>query len=352
METLLIKVDALNPDPVQIRRAAKIILEGGLVAFPTETVYGLGASTYNDEAIKRIYVVKNRPMDNPSIVHISSMEQLHEVVEYVPDWLEEKLKVIWPGPFTVILRKSSRISYTASCGLDTVAVRMPAHPVALALIRESTPISAPSANISGKPSPTRAEHVINDLWGKVEAIIDAGETFFGVESTIVDFTKNPPVLYRPGPFTMEELRQLFGEILVPNEAKGIGQFSQALAPGMKYRHYAPDKPMVVAECDDVDRLVRLTTDIALDEVRRGNHVVVLCSKETCDKYESQGLRTIAMGSRSNLYEVARNLFHVLRIVDAAKDIDFVVAEGYPEVGIGLAIMNRLRKAAGHQIVRC
>lgn len=349
--TMLIKVDPINPDKSAIRRAAEIILNGGLVAFPTETVYGLGASTFNDDAIRRIYIVKNRPMDNPSIVHISSLNQLYDIVEEVPRDLEEKLKIIWPGPLTVILRKSRRISQVASCGLDTIAVRMPAHPVALSLISESTPISAPSANISGKPSPTRAEHVIKDLWGKIEAIIDGGETFFGVESTIIDYTKRPPVLYRPGPFTVEELRGIFGELTVPEQALGVGEFKVALAPGMKYRHYAPDKPLVVTECNDLNGLVKLTMDIAIDEARRGKRVLVLCSSETCRQYSMQGLKTIEVGSRANLYTVAKNLFHSLRLIDEL-DIDMAVAEGYPEVGIGLAVMNRLRKASGHNIVRC
>ncbi|WP_292000108.1 L-threonylcarbamoyladenylate synthase [Caldivirga sp.] len=349
--TLLLKVDALNPDREVIRRAADVILKGGLVAFPTETVYGLGASTYNDEAIRRIYVVKNRPMDNPSIIHISSLNQLHEVAEDVPEELEEKLKFVWPGPLTIILRKSSRISAVASCGLNTVAVRMPAHPVALTLISESTPISAPSANISGKPSPTRAEHVIRDLWGKIDLIIDGGESFFGVESTIIDYTRKPPVLYRPGPFTVEELRRIFGEVKVPEQALGLGQFKEALAPGMKYRHYAPDKPLILTECGELDGLVKLTLDLATDEVKKGKKVVVLCSSETCGSYAKVGLRIIEVGSRLNLYTVAKNLFHSLRLIDSM-DVDLAIAEGYPEVGVGLAVMNRLRKASGYKMVKC
>ncbi|MFP3301118.1 MAG: L-threonylcarbamoyladenylate synthase [Caldivirga sp.] len=349
--TMLIKVNPIKPDESEVKKAAEVILRGGLVAFPTETVYGLGASTYNDDAIRRIYVVKNRPMDNPSIVHVSTFDQLHEVAQEVPEDLEERLRVAWPGPLTVILRKRARISPVASCGLNTIAVRMPAHPVALMLIRLSTPISAPSANLSGKPSPTRAEHVIKDLWGKVDVIIDGGETFFGVESTIIDYTKRPPVLYRPGPFTLEELRRLFGDIRIPEQALGLGEFKEALAPGMKYRHYAPNKPLTVVECSDLDNLVKLTMDLAMDEAKRGRRVVVLCSSETCGKYRSLGLRVIEVGSRVNLYTVAKNLFHSLRLIDEI-DADVAIAEGYPEVGIGLAVMNRLRKASGHNIVRC
>ena len=351
METRVIKVDPLNPSQEAVREAAEVILKGGLVAFPTETVYGLGASSYNPDAVRRIYVVKNRPMDNPSIIHIASLEQLYEVADEVPEDLVNRLRRAWPGPLTVILKKSSRIHPTVSCGLNTVAVRMPAHPVALALIKASTPISAPSANISGKPSPTKAEHVIADLYGKIELILDAGETFFGVESTIIDFTKKPPVLYRPGPFTIEELRELFGEVKVPDEARGLGQFNVALAPGMKYRHYAPDKPLIVTECNDLDGLVKLTMDTAVDKARRGLRVLILCSAETCRRYEDAGFKTIQVGSRGNLYTVAKNLFDALRMVDRL-DVDVAVAEGYPEEGIGLAIMNRLRKASGHTIVRC
>ncbi|GGP20100.1 translation factor Sua5 [Thermocladium modestius] len=344
MDTLIIRPNE------SIEAAAETILRGGLVAFPTETVYGLGADAFNPAAVRRIYQVKGRPADNPSIVHIASLDQLVDVAVDVPDELFKALRRVWPGPFTVVLRKSSKVPPETTGGRDTVAVRMPAHPIALELIRRSRPIAAPSANLSGKPSPTSAIHVIRDLMGKVDAIIDGGDTYFGVESTVIDFTRRPPVLLRPGPFTVEEIRGVIGDIVVPEFARGTREADVALAPGMKYRHYAPSKPLFLVECGDVEAMVGKAKEL-VERLKQheGKRAAVLCSSETCGQYA--GVTVVDMGHRGDLYEVARKLFAALRLVDDL-DVDVAVAEGFPELGIGLAIMNRLRKASGFSIIKC
>ena len=346
METIIIRAAGGKRE---LEPAINAILRGGLVAFPTETVYGLGADAFNSTAVRRIYEVKGRPSDNPSIVHIASLDQLSDVAIDVPPHLYDVLRKVWPGPFTVILRKSPTVPLETTGGRETVAVRMPAHPVALDLIRGSRPIAAPSANLSGRPSPTRIDHVIHDLMGKVDVIIDGGDTYFGVESTIIDFTGRRPILLRPGPFTLEELRKFFPDIEVPEFARGIREADAALAPGMKYRHYAPLKPVTLVECNDVDCMVKLASKL-IDEFRsKGMRIAVICSSETCGSYS--GVELINIGSRNDLYGVARQLFDSLRRVDEL-GVDAAVAEGFPEIGIGLAIMNRLRKASGFNIVKC
>jgi len=345
METIIIRAIS---GKYELQPAIDAVLRGGLVAFPTETVYGLGADAFNPVAVRRIYEVKGRPSDNPSIVHIASLDQLSDVAIEVPPNLYDILRRVWPGPLTVILRKSSRVPLETTGGRETVAVRMPAHPVALDLIRGSKPIAAPSANLSGRPSPTRIDHVIHDLMGKVDVIIDGGDTYFGVESTIIDFTGGRPILLRPGPFTLEELRRFFQDIEVPDFARGVREADAALAPGMKYRHYAPSKPVTLVECDDVDGIVKITGKL-IDELGKKMRIAVICSSETCASY--RGVELINIGSRSDLYGVARQLFWALRRVDEL-GVDAAVAEGFPEIGIGLAIMNRLRKASGFNIVKC
>jgi len=355
VSTRVLRVDPERVDPALIAEAARVIREGGLVAFPTETVYGLGADTYNPEAARKVFIAKGRPMDNPLIVHIADVGQLHEVARDVPREAEELARRFWPGPLTLLLRKDSGVPPEVTANRDTVAVRMPAHPVALELIRQSgVPIAAPSANLAGRPSPTTAEHVIRDLYGRVDVIIDSGETLYGVESTIVDLTRDPPVLLRPGAMPYEEVEKALGKrVEVPPFARGLGQADVALAPGMKYRHYAPSKPLTVVEGDysDLEAYARRVASLVLEAARRGSRPVVLCSAETEHVYRSLGLRTIVLGPRSNVFVVARGLFRSLRLIDDMPDVDGGFAEGFEERGLGLAIMNRLRKASGFNIVR-
>ncbi len=353
------KVDPLNPDPSIIREASDYVRRGSLVAFPTETVYGLGADTFNGEACLRIFKAKGRPPDNPLIVHIAGVYDLDKVAIDVPEIALSVVKKAWPGPLTLILPKSPDVPREVTAGRNTVAVRSPAHPVALELIKVSnTPIAAPSANKSGRPSPTLAEHVIEDYMNEDVDImlLDAGPTFFGVESTIIDVTRNPPVLLRPGPFTIEELRKLFNtEIMIPEFARGLGEADIALAPGMKYRHYAPRTQLIVVECGDYGSLIRLLRDTVINYLNRKLRVALLITKETANelmKYPEIGeLPIIILGYRGNPYTIAASLFDSLRNLDKL-NVDLGIAEGIEERGIGLAVMNRLRKASGFSIVKC
>lgn len=337
----VIRVDPIRFSLGELLPAAEAIRSGKIVAFPTETVYGLGADTFNGEAALKVFSAKRRPPDNPLIVHIRGLEELQRVAD-PPEGFERIARLVWPGPITFVLRKKEGVPREVTAGLETVAVRMPAHPVALELIRLSgTPIAAPSANLSGRPSPTTAEHVIRDLGEAVDVVIDAGRTFFGVESTIVDISSGRPRLLRPGPYTLEELSSIFMSVDVPLEAHGVKEFDAALAPGMKYRHYAPSKPLVIAEYD--------IARAAADALSLGRPMV-LCASEEAERVRETGADVYQLGSYHNLYEVARNLFDALRALDES-GADFGIAQQFPERGIGLAIMNRLRKAAGGKIAR-
>ena len=356
MKTVVLKVDLAKPDEDSLRYAADVLKRGGLVAFPTETVYGLGALISKREAVKRIFEVKGRPLDNPLIVHVSSVSMFLELVESPPEEIVKLVERFWPGPLTVVWWKKPLVPDEVTAGLSKVAVRSPAHPVALKLIELSEEaIAAPSANKSGKPSPTRAEHVVSDLCGLIDVIVDAGETIHGLESTIVDLTASPPRLLRPGALPIEEVERALGVRLeIPHYAKGHGEAEVALSPGMKYKHYAPEAELVVVEADDysakladVVAKVRVLASRAKEGRRR---VAVLCSSETRDEYLDLGVEVLDLGSRQHLFTVAKRLFATLRELDA-KGIDYAVAEGFEERGLGLAIMNRLRKASGGAVVR-
>jgi len=340
--TQIIKIDPLNPEIDKIRIAANVIKNRGLVAFPTETVYGLGANAFDGKACLKIFEAKNRPVDNPLIVHIADFDQLFEVAKEIPDKVLEVAQIVWPGPLTFVLKKTDKVPKEVTAGLDTVAVRMPAHPIALQLIRESgVPIAAPSANLATRPSPTKAEDVIADLNGRVDVIIDGGHTFFGVESTIINVTVDPPVLLRPGPFTVEELRKLFGDIIIPEFAEGMKEAEIALAPGVKYKHYAPSTKMLIVE----NR--KIFADV-VGILKKKYKVAVLIPREL--ESEFKDIPRIILGSDENLYEVARNLFDSFRELDKL-NVDIGLIVSFPERGIGLAIMNRIRKATGFSIIK-
>nr|6F87_A Chain A, Threonylcarbamoyl-AMP synthase [Pyrococcus abyssi GE5]6F87_B Chain B, Threonylcarbamoyl-AMP synthase [Pyrococcus abyssi GE5]6F87_C Chain C, Threonylcarbamoyl-AMP synthase [Pyrococcus abyssi GE5]6F87_D Chain D, Threonylcarbamoyl-AMP synthase [Pyrococcus abyssi GE5]6F8Y_A Chain A, Threonylcarbamoyl-AMP synthase [Pyrococcus abyssi GE5]6F8Y_B Chain B, Threonylcarbamoyl-AMP synthase [Pyrococcus abyssi GE5]6F8Y_C Chain C, Threonylcarbamoyl-AMP synthase [Pyrococcus abyssi GE5]6F8Y_D Cha len=325
----------------KIRIAAGFIREGKLVAFPTETVYGLGANALDENAVKRIFEAKGRPADNPLIIHIASFEQLEVLAKEIPEEAEMLAKRFWPGPLTLVLPKSEVVPRVITGGLDTVAVRMPAHEIALKLIELSErPIAAPSANISGKPSPTSAHHVAEDFYGKIECIIDGGETRIGVESTVIDLTEWPPVLLRPGGLPLEEIEKVIGEIRIHPAVYGKS-VDTAKAPGMKYRHYAPSAEVIVVEGPR-------------DKVRRK-------IEELIAKFKEEGKKVGVIGSGSydadevfylgdTVEEIARNLFKALRHMDRT-GVDVILAEGVEEKGLGLAVMNRLRKASGYRIIK-
>jgi len=335
-----------------MEEAAHVIKSGGLVAFPTETVYGLGADSFNEEACAKVFQVKKRPRDNPLIVHISNVEQLHGIAQSVPEVGWKVADRAWPGPLTIVLKKSRDFPAVATGGLDSVGVRMPAHPVALRLVEMSdTPIGAPSANLSGRPSPTTAKHVVDDLGGKIDMVLDAGETFFGVESTIVDLTGETPNLLRPGPFTVNELESVLGtKVRVSEVAKGWAEAEVAGAPGMKYRHYAPSTKLVLIDVTGDAEALKHSVLFVSDRYRAsGEKVLVLATDETVSAYIREGHNAISMGTRSNLYTVAKNLYRELRRVDSL-GVSIAICEPFEERGIGLAIMNRLRKAASVSVL--
>lgn len=348
LETTIFKIDPLRPDIEIIMFAAEIIRRGGLVAFPTETVYGLGANALDSDAVRRVYRVKRRPLDNPSIVHVSRISDVYRLSKHVPDIAEELMKRFWPGPLTLVLKASEIIPKVTTAGLDTVGIRMPNHKVALALIENSeTPIAAPSANTSGKPSPTLAEHVIQDLRGKIEVILDAGPTGIGIESTVLDLTKDPPQILRPGGITYEELKKVIGEVSIHPAVSMKCELESAPSPGMKHRHYAPRAELILVE-GDIGRIVEKINALIEEYVHKGVKVGIIATDETSHLYSNVIVKSV--GSRYNLNTVARNLFRILREFDE-EDVELIIAEGFPQEDLGLAIMNRLRKAAEFNIIR-
>ncbi|MEM2320525.1 MAG: L-threonylcarbamoyladenylate synthase [Candidatus Bathyarchaeia archaeon] len=348
--TIILRVDGENPDLEKIRLAASIIREGGLVAFPTETVYGLGADALNPYAVREIYVAKMRPIDNPIIVHVASRKDVYMLAVDVPKSAEKLIEAFWPGPLTLVLKVSDIIPRVTTGGLDTVAIRMPRHNVALALIREAgRPIAAPSANLAGKPSPTLAEHVIQDLYGRIDAILDAGPTNIGVESTVLDMTCDPPQILRPGGVTHEDLKAVLGEVSIHPAAMARSEVhvERARSPGMKYRHYAPKAAMLVVE-GEFGSVIGKIRELAEFYLKAGKKVGILATDESMKEYDMGVVKS--MGSRKDLSLLARNLFRLLREFDE-EGVDLIIAEGVPQEDLGLAIMNRLRKAAGYNIIR-
>jgi len=348
-QTVILKVNAEKPEKNKIQAAAKIIRKGGLVAFPTETVYGLGADALNPKAVRQIYIAKNRPFDNPLIVHISNKKDAYRLSDEVPD-TADKLMNFWPGPLTLILKASRIVPKETTGGLDTVAIRMPNHKVALALIEESgVPIAAPSANLAGRPSPTTARHVRQDLEGRIDMILDAGPAKIGVESTVVDLTSKPPQVLRPGGLPFEELRCILKDVkLHPSViADRKLRLDRAPSPGMKHRHYSPRAQLILVE-GDLEALIGKIQELADRFDDEGKRVGVLATDETRYCYRADVIKSL--GSRDNTTCLAKNLFKLLREFDEEK-VDVIIAEGVPLKHLGLTIMNRLRKASGFNIVR-
>ncbi len=348
MNTIISKITGSQQvDNEIIAKAAKIIRDGGLVAFPTETVYGLGGDAFDTTAASRIYAAKGRPSDNPLIVHISRTEDLNRLSDNIPDVAYALAAAFWPGPLTMIVRKNDSVPDTVTGGLDTVAVRLPSHQVARQLIEESgTFIAAPSANISGRPSPTTAQHVIEDLCGRIDMIIDDGAIDIGLESTIVDLTEDVPVILRPGYITREMLEQTVGEVRLDKALMtGVKGNVKPKAPGMKYRHYAPRAELTIIEGDRVAVIDRMK-ELAHEGTVKGLKVGIMTSSEDAGDF-SEGY-VINLGSSAHGEEVARHLFAALRQFDD-ENVDIIYTEAFSEEGIGQAVMNRLLKAAGHKI---
>ena len=330
-----------------LQEAGDILKRGGLVAFPTETVYGLGADALNEEAAKKIYAAKGRPSDNPLIVHITNMAALGKIVSQIPDAARKVAEAYWPGPLTMIFEKTKIVPYGTTGGLETVDVRMPSHPAARAVIDAGGGyIAAPSANTSGRPSPTRAEHVAEDLDGRIEMIVDGGPVEIGVESTILDMTVTPPMILRPGAVTREMLEELIGEVAVDQTLLKADSRTAPKAPGMKYRHYAPKANLVVVE-GEVEKVTAWIRETAATKQQEGKRVGIIATEETKESYPDGDVKVA--GTRADEATIASSLYGILREFDG-DGVDEIYSEAFASGGIGAAVMNRLLKAAGHQVI--
>ena len=347
MKTIVKKIDKNQIDDEVIREAGDVLKRGGLVAFPTETVYGLGADALKEEAAKKTYEAKGRPSDNPLIVHISDYEDLKKIAVNIPPETDALAAHFWPGPLTMIFEKSPAVPYGTTGGLDTVAVRMPVDPVAAALIRAAGGfVSAPSANTSGRPSPTTAEHVAEDLSGRIEMILDSGPVDIGLESTILDMTVTPPMILRPGAITAEMFEEVIGPVDVDQTLLSADSVQAPKAPGMKYRHYAPKAKMFIVEGDLREEILAIR-QLSYAAHRQGKEVGIIATAETLPFYNHGIVKSV--GTRENEKTIAKGLYGVLREFDE-ENIDTIYSESFAAQGIGKAIMNRLEKAAGHQTI--
>ena len=387
METKRIIIEDRNHiKDEELKEAAGILRSGGLVAFPTETVYGLGGNALDEDAARKIYAAKGRPSDNPLIAHVSCVEEVAPLVKEIPEAGRKLMEAFWPGPLTMIFPKSEKVPYGTTGGLDTVAIRMPDDPVANRLIAlAGVPVAAPSANTSGRPSPTTADHVWQDMNGRIEMIIDGGPVGIGVESTIVDVSSEVPAVLRPGAITMEMLEAVLGDVSVDPAILGpLSADVRPKAPGMKYKHYAPKADLTLVEPgtgadresraeqvtgaeqkNGADRntgaypetgldetqlqaMIRKVRELSREKIEAGYKVGVICTDESRDCYTDGEVRSI--GARKSQPSVAHNLYALLREFDDL-GVDYIFSESFPKDHLGQAIMNRLSKAAGYKIVK-
>ena len=355
METIIAQITENEEQNQKIyEQASDILKRGGLVAFPTETVYGLGADALDEEASAKIYAAKGRPSDNPLIVHISDISMLEGLVSEIPDTARKLAEKFWPGPLTMIFPKSDVVPYGTTGGLDTVAVRMPSHPVARKLIGTTgIVLAAPSANTSGRPSPTRAEHVYEDLNGKIDMILDDGPVGIGIESTIVDVSGDVPMILRPGYITREMMMEVVGEVCVDpailNENKDKN--FRPKAPGMKYKHYAPKGDLTLVSGTS-EKVVEKIRELASEKLAAGFRVGIIATEETKALYAMAGPQAVSpvvmsIGTRKDENTITHNLYDILRRMDG-ENVSYIYSESFGEGSRGQAIMNRLLKAAGHQ----
>ena len=348
MKTEIVKIDEEQIDQEAIARAGEILKRGGLVAFPTETVYGLGGDALNENSSRLIYAAKGRPSDNPLIVHITNMEALKKIVTEIPPAARKLAERYWPGPLTMIFHKSSAVPLATTGGLDTVAVRMPSHKTARAMIDAAGGyIAAPSANRSGRPSPTVARYVIEDLDGLVDMIIDGGEVNIGLESTIIDLTGEGPMILRPGYVTQDMLTETLGLVDVDRTILDANSRQAPKAPGMKYRHYAPRGNLSIVE-GEPERVVSYINERISALQKEGRKTGVIATDETVARYHGDDIKSV--GSRRDEEVIARHLFRILREFDD-DNVEVMFTESFETAGIGQAIMNRLLKAAGHQVIQ-
>lgn len=352
MDTKVIKIDPdsqvlSGEEEAALRQAGEILKQGGLVAFPTETVYGLGGDALNKESSRKIYAAKGRPSDNPLIVHIADLAALEPIVTEVTPEAKKIAEAFWPGPLTMILPKSEKVPYETTGGLDTVAVRMPSHPTARKLIEYGGGyVAAPSANTSGKPSPTVAKYVIEDMSGKIDMILDGGEVGIGLESTIIDLTVSPPQVLRPGYITEAMLEEVLGQVDIDKTILSNDSGQAPKAPGMKYRHYAPAGELTIIT-GEREQVTKYMNEQTLKYQAKGCKVGIIGSQEALSDYHADVVKNV--GSREDEEAIARNLYRILREFDDEK-VDIIFSESFESSGMGQAIMNRLLKAAGHKVV--
>lgn len=348
--TQVYRIDPDNPDLEIIKIAANMLLKGGLVAFPTETVYGLGANAFDREAIDLIFAAKQRPSSDPIIVHIASKDQLHDVAIRIPDLAKEIANQFWPGPLTIILKRNPKIPENVAAGLSTVAVRFPLHQVPLELIREAqVPIAAPSANLFMHSSPTTADHVIDDLFNHVDMIIDGGPCSIGLESTVIDLVNTPPVLLRPGGIPLEALREVIPNIILKPEYLQLNsQLSLSKSPGMLLKHYAPKAKLLLFSGSNNNVLIRMR-NVALDLISQGVEVGIMATDEDIDALSDLSVHIIGLGPRAELSKIGRNLFAAMRDLDK-KHVDIILVGEINRKGLGLAIWDRLIRASEGNVI--
>lgn len=348
MDTIIEKIDPGNIDADVMDRAGKLIAKGELVAFPTETVYGLGGDALDPDASRKIYAAKGRPSDNPLIVHIAEFDDMKRVAREVPEQAKKLADAFWPGPLTMIVWKSDAVPEATTGGMQTVAVRMPNHPVALELIRRSgCLIAAPSANTSGRPSPTEAQHVAEDLSGKIAMILDGGPVGIGIESTIIDLTEEKPMILRPGYITPEMLSEVLQEeVVIDPGIIAADDTRKPKAPGMKYKHYAPKAEMIIVDGAQ-DAVIAKINELTAAKRAEGKKVAVIATDETKERYDAQVI--LSMGRRSDEDAIAQHLYKILRECDEL-EVGEIYSECFQTPRIGQAIMNRLLKAAGHTVI--
>ena len=350
LKTEIVKITDENRDAEEVKnaleKAGRILQDGGLVAFPTETVYGLGGDALNPASAKKIYAAKGRPSDNPLIVHISRWEDLALIVKEIPEKAGKLAAAFWPGPLTMILEKSDRVPEETTGGLSTVAVRMPKDKTALSLIRAAGGyVAAPSANISGRPSPTLAKYVNEDLGGRIEMILDGGQACIGLESTIVDLTVETPTILRPGYITAEMLEKVLGAVDTDRAILPEGSAAAPKAPGMKYRHYAPKAELTIIAGKE-EAVIGRINELAKEAEKQGMRSGVIATDATVGRYRATSVKST--GSREKEENAAKELYRILREFDD-EGMDVIYSEAFAESGIGQAVMNRLLKAAGHRL---
>lgn len=346
METKVKILDTNNIDYEVIKEAALVLKNGGLVVFPTETVYGLGADATNEKAVNNIFKAKGRPQDNPLIVHVGSFDLIPSLVKEIPPAAKKIMDRFFPGPITVIMEKSDLVPKVTSAGLPTVGIRMPENIIARELIRKAgVPVAAPSANTSGLPSPTEVKRCVEDLEGKVDFIIGGGKCDYGLESTVIDCSVYPPVILRPGRVTLEELKEIDKNIYIDGGLAAGNE--RPKAPGMKYKHYAPKAKVKIIQ-GSMQKTVEKINEIVQNYRDDKSKVGIMATDETKDLYK-QGI-VISLGSRNDEETIGSNLFETLRTLDDLK-VDLILSESFEESGIGIAIMNRLKKSAGFDIIK-